>query len=159
MFTIFRVIFFAHQNPLIFIVASFNCIFKNQIFEINSVFVVRRLRVILTLLFCSLLTGNTEVAKVVVIWSPNDSDITNPVATRTLAQASEVRLSEVVMKFTRVKRDFSSRRGVLWVWANQGLAQAIRSRLSEMSWSSWMCCLHCSLGEIELGVWASDGLA
>jgi len=43
------VIFFAYQNPPIFIVASFNCIFKNQIFEINSVFVVRRLRVILTL--------------------------------------------------------------------------------------------------------------
>jgi len=66
-FTIFRVIFFAHQNPPIFIVASFNCIFKNQIFEINSVFVVRRFRVILTLTILFTTNDNTEIAKVVVI--------------------------------------------------------------------------------------------
>ena len=61
--------FFAYQNPHIFIVTSFNCIFKNQIFEINSVFVVRRLRVILTL--TSLFTTNLAILKLLKLSSDN----------------------------------------------------------------------------------------
>jgi len=40
--------------------------------------------------------------------------------THTLTQASEVRLSEVVMKFARVERDFSSMLGVLSVLSEPG---------------------------------------
>jgi len=50
------------SKPQIFIVTSFNCIsidfYKNQIFEINFVFIERRLRVSLTL---SSFVFNTEV--------------------------------------------------------------------------------------------------
>jgi len=37
--------------------------------------------------------------------------------------------------------------------------RARRPRLSEMSWSCVMLCLHFSPGEIEIGVWARDELA
>jgi len=58
------------SKPHIFIVTSFNCIFyKNQIFEINFIFVVRRLRVILTL--TSLLTTNLAILKLLKLSSGN----------------------------------------------------------------------------------------
>jgi len=59
-------------------------------------------------------------------------------ATASLAQARMARPSEVAMRPVHVKRESSSRRGVVCVWENDGLAQARRARLSEMMWWS-----HC----------------
>ena len=65
----FSVSFSLHIKTPIFIVASYNCIFKNQIFEINFVFIVRRLRVILTLTI--LFTTNLAILKLLKLSSGN----------------------------------------------------------------------------------------
>jgi len=57
------------SKPHIFIFTSFNCIFIRVIFEINFVFIERRLRVILTL--TSLLTINLAILKLLKLSNGN----------------------------------------------------------------------------------------
>ena len=59
--------FSLHIKTPIFVVA--NCIFKNLIFEINFVFLVRRLRVILTLTI--LFTTNLAIMKLLKLSGGN----------------------------------------------------------------------------------------
>ena len=61
--------FFAYQNPIFLLLLVLMHLYRNQIFLINSVFIERRLRVILTL--TSLITTNLAILKLLKLSSGN----------------------------------------------------------------------------------------